>query len=389
MGHQVCVVSPMAAAASLLDSFLNNGMAIYEMGMVANPLEKIITDLMAKRIGFGQKSGGILTSGGTLGNLTALLAARAKVANTDVWHEGHGQKLALMVSEEAHYCVDRAARIMGLGSEGIIKIPTNERFQMRTELLEQYYQQATQNGYQVIAIIGSACSTSTGSYDDLTTIGAFAKQKEIWFHVDGAHGGAVIFSEKYKPKVKGIELADSVVIDWHKMLLTPALVTALIFKDNQDSYQTFQQKAQYLFSDQDAQEWFNAGKRTFECTKLMMCLRVYTILKTYGEDILGQNVDQLYDMGHTFGQMIEAHPAFELGVQPETNIVCFTLKATQNTVIEDIRHQLLQDGKFYIVQTVLNKQTYFRVSIMNPLTTTQDLADLLEEILRILQEKMI
>jgi L-2,4-diaminobutyrate decarboxylase len=87
--------------------------------------------------------------------------------------------------------------------------------------------------------------------------------------------------------------------------------------------------------------------------------------------------------------MIEAHPAFELGVQPETNIVCFTLKATQNTVIEDIRHQLLQDGKFYIVQTVLNKQTYFRVSIMNPLTTTQDLADLLEEILRILQEKMI
>jgi L-2,4-diaminobutyrate decarboxylase len=381
MGHQVGVIAPLAATTSMLNSLLNNGMAVYEMGLVSNPLEKIVTDLMAKRIGFDEKSGGILTSGGTLANLTALLSARAKYAPTDVWQEGSNKKLAVIVSEEAHYCIDRAARIMGMGSEGIIKIPTNEAFQMRTELLERYYQDAVDNGFHVIAIIGSSCSTSTGSYDNLEEIGKFAQEKNIWFHVDGAHGGAVVFSEKYKHKVAGIALADSVVIDWHKMLLTPALVTALIFKDNEDSYQTFHQKAQYLWSNQTSQDWFNSGKRTFECTKLMMSVKVYSILKTYGEELLAEHVDYLYDLGKQFAEMIEAHPGFELGVNPECNIVCFRLKDKQNAENQKVRQKLLEDGKFYIVQTSLREQTYLRVSLMNPLTNLGDLRDLLEEIL--------
>jgi L-2,4-diaminobutyrate decarboxylase len=382
MGHQVGVIAPIAATASMLTALLNNGMAVYEMGLVSNPLEKIITDLMAKRIGFDKKSGGILTSGGTLANLTALLAARAKYAPTEVWEEGNNEKLAVMVSEEAHYCIDRAARIMGMGSKGIIKIPTNEAFQMRTELLEKYYQDAINKGFQVIAIIGSSCSTSTGSYDNLDEIGKFAQEKNLWFHVDGAHGGAVVFSEKYKHKVNGIALADSVVIDWHKMLLTPALVTALIFKNNDDSYQTFQQKAQYLWANQTSQDWFNSGKRTFECTKLMMSVKVYSILKTYGEALLAEHVDYLYDLGKHFAEMIEAHPAFELGINPACNIVCFRLKDKQDIEIQEIRQKLLSDGKFYIVQTILREKTYLRVSLMNPLTTIEDLMELLEEICR-------
>jgi len=383
MGHQVGVIAPIAATASMLTALLNNGMAVYEMGLVSNPLEKIVTDLMAKRIGFDKKSGGILTSGGTLANLTALLAARAKYASNDVWEAGNYEKLAVMVSEEAHYCIDRAVRIMGMGSEGIIKIPTNEDFQMRTELLEKYYQEAVAKGYHVIAIIGSSCSTSTGSYDDLNEIGKFAHTKKIWFHVDGAHGGAVIFSEKYKYKVEGIELADSVVIDWHKMLLTPALVTALIFKNNDDSYQIFHQKAQYLWANQTSQDWFNSGKRTFECTKLMMSVKVYAILKTYGEKLLEEHVNYLYDLGIQFAEMIEAHPDFELGANPACNIVCFRLKNKQDAEIQEVRRELLENGKFYIVQTILRERTYLRVSLMNPLTTIDDLEELLVDILKI------
>ena len=382
MGHQVGVVAPIAATASMLSALLNNGMAVYEMGLVSNPLERIVTDLMAKRIGFSEKSGGILTSGGTLANLTALLAAQAKYAPTDVWQEGSKEKLAVIVSEEAHYCIDRAARIMGMGSEGIVKIPTNEAFQMRTELLEKYYQDAVGKGFHVIAVIGSSCSTSTGSYDNLEEIGKFAQEKKLWFHVDGAHGGAVVFSEKYKHKVKGIELANSVVIDWHKMLLTSALVTALIFRDNEDSYQTFHQKAQYLWSNQTSKDWFNSGKRTFECTKLMMSVKVYSILKTYGEKLLEEHVDYLYDLGKQFAEMIENHPSFELGVNPECNIVCFRLKNRQDVEIQEIRQKLLEEGKFYIVQTTLRERTFLRVSLMNPLTTVGDLQELLNEIIK-------
>ena len=389
MGHQVTPPLPITAIASMLSGLLNNGMAVYEMGLVSNPLERILSELLAKKIGFDNNASGILTSGGTLANLTALLAARAD--KTDVWEDGNAgrrpdEKLAVMVSEEAHYCIDRAARIMGMGSEGIIKIPTNEKRQIRTDLLEKYYNKATEKGFRVICIVGSACSTSTGSYDNLAEIGNFAQKHNLWFHADGAHGGAVIFSEKYKHKVIGIEQADSVVIDWHKMLMTPALATALIFKRDENSFQTFQQKAQYLWSNQESKDWFNSGKRTFECTKLMMSVKIYSILKAHGEQIFSENVEYLHDLAEKFAISVKARLNFELAIEPESNIVCFRLISSNLSLNEfnsAIRKQLLQEGKFYIVQTTLKENVYLRVSLMNPLTTETDLKALLDEIERI------
>ncbi len=387
MGHQVTPPLPITAVASMLSALLNNGMAVYEMGLVSNPLERILSELLAKKLGFDSNASGLLTSGGTLANLTAMLAARA--AKTNVWEAGSSQKLAVMVSAEAHYCIDRAARIMGMGSEGIIKVPTNECFQMRTDLLEKYYQAATEKGFTIIAIVGSACSTSTGSYDNLQEIATFSEKHKLWFHVDGAHGAAVIFSEKYKNIVAGIERADSVIIDWHKMLMTPALATALIFRRDEDAFKTFQQKAQYLWANQHSKDWFNSGKRTFECTKLMMSVKIYAILKAHGEAIFGENVDYLYDLGRRFAEMVKSRTNFELAIEPESNIVCFRTSpqgseiGLLNDLNSAIRNQLLTDGKFYIVQTTLHENVYLRVSLMNPLTTVDDLNALLDEIERI------
>lgn len=382
MGHQVPPPAPIAALSGMLTGLLNNGMAVYEMGLVSNPLERITSQILAKRIGFDENASGLLTSGGTLANLTALLAARAKF--TDVWEEGTTEKLAVLVSDEAHYCIDRAARIMGMGSDGIIKIPTNEHFQMKTELLEKYYSEATEKGFRVIALIGSACSTSTGSYDNLVEIGRFAQNKNLWFHVDGAHGGAVIFSEKYKYKVAGIEMADSVVIDWHKMLMTPALATAVVFKNDDDSYKTFQQKAQYLWANQHSKDWFNSGKRTFECTKLMMSVKIYSIIKAYGEEIFSENIDYLHDLANDFAKIVAENPNFELALQPESNIVCFRKLSPNNDNLNElnskIREKILRNGNFYIVQTTLRDNLYLRVSLMNPLTKIEDLKDLLNTI---------
>ena len=383
MGHQVTPPLPITAMAGMLTGMLNNGMAVYEMGLVSNPLERILSELLAKRIGFDQNSGGLLTSGGTLANLTALLAARA--AKTGVWEEGNAEKLAVMVSAEAHYCIDRAARIMGMGSDGIIKIPTNDKLQIRTDLLEKYYQDAAEKGFKIIAIVGSACSTSTGSYDNLEEIAVFAQKRSIWFHVDGAHGGAVIFSEKYKYLVAGIQQADSVIIDWHKMLMTPALATALVFKREADAFKTFQQKAQYLWANQESKDWFNSGKRTFECTKLMMSVKIYAILKAHGEQIFTENVEYLYDLGRKFAEIVKSRPNFELAIEPESNIVCFRLidKTASQEVNSLVRKQLLKEGKFYIVQTSLGENLYLRVSLMNPLTTENDLNALLDEVEKI------
>ncbi|MEP6948436.1 MAG: aminotransferase class I/II-fold pyridoxal phosphate-dependent enzyme [Ginsengibacter sp.] len=380
MGHQVSPPVPIGILFSMLSSFLNNGSAVYEMGMTSNVLEKIVTENLAQKLGYDKNASGLITSGGSLGNLTALLAARA--FSTDVWSAGCGsdEKLAVMVSEEAHYSIDRAVRIMGLGTEGIIKIPANEKFQMDTSLLEKYLEIATAEGKKVFCIVGSACSTSTGSYDNLESIAAFAKKHNIWFHVDGAHGAAVVYSPKFKHLIEGIEKADSVIIDFHKMMLCPALSTAIIFKRRADAYKTFLQQAKYLFADQDTEEWYHSGKRTIECTKHMNVLAIYSIMRMYGDDIFMQNVETLFGLAIEFAELIKSNERFELAYEPQSNIVCFRYPDGENpdNTNQQILKYLLEDGRFYIVSTVINGEFYLRVSIMNPLTTSEDLVDLID-----------
>jgi L-2,4-diaminobutyrate decarboxylase len=379
LGHQVSPPAPITALTTLLSSLLNNGTAVYEMGMASNAIERIIIEVICKKIGYDHTAGGYLTSGGTLANLTALLSARKAVSIADVWNTGSQNQLGIMVSEEAHYCVDRAARIMGLGEQGIIKVPVTNDFRMDTSLLESKFEEAKSNGIEIFSIIGSAPSTATGIFDDLEIIGQFAKKQKIWFHVDGAHGGAGIFSRKYRYTLKGIEKADSVVIDGHKMMMMPALTTALLFKDNIHAKTTFSQKADYLLSDSEHEDWYNSGKQTFECTKNMMSIHWFTLLKVYGEKVFEANVTQLYDMGSVFAELIGEEPNFELAVQPMSNIVCFRYCPAhmnikeQNVLNEKIRQSLLEDGEFYIVQTKLKGVHYMRITIMNPFTTVEHL----------------
>lgn len=384
LGHQVSTVAPIASIAGMMVDLLSNGMGVYEMGMAGNAIERVIIDFMNQAVGYPAEAGGFMTSGGTLANLTGLLAARKANAPTDVWQDGSQEKLAIMVSESAHYSVDRAARVMGLGSEGIIKVPMDERFKMRTDLLAASLAQAKADGFHVFAVVGCASSTATGSFDDLEAIADFCEANKLWFHLDGAHGGGVVFSDQYKHLAKGSHRADSILIDFHKMLLTPALATALLFKNNSDSYKTFAQQAEYLWDTPQEEEWYNSGKRTFECTKLMMGVKVYSILKAHGKEIFQQNIDRLFGLARNFAQQIESREEFELLLSPEANIVNFRYIGGPaddlDSLNEQIRQSLLESGKFYIVSTLIHGKRYLRSAIMNPLTTGDDFQALLDEI---------
>lgn len=386
IGHQVCPPVPSTSLAGLVSSVLNNGMAVYEMGMASSAIERIVTDVICKTLGYGSDSRGFLTSGGTLANLTALLSARKAKVPHDVWNKGHKGKLGIMVSEEAHYCVDRAARIMGLGEAGIIKIPVDAAYTMDVSLLEPYLEKAKDAGIRIFAVVGSAPTTATGIYDDLEAIASFCDKHSIWFHVDGAHGGAAIFSPKYRHTVKGIEMADSVVIDGHKMMMLPTITTALLFRDRNNSHATFSQKADYLLVQSEDEDWYNPAKRTFECTKTMMSIQWYTLLKQYGTKLFDEYLTSTYDLGAQFGEMIQNHPAMELAVSPMSNIVCFRYRDPAldekllNVLNAAIRKRLLEDGTYYIVQTKLNGIHYLRTTIMNPFTTLTHLTELLNAV---------
>ena len=392
MGHQTSTPLPIAALSELLSGFLDVGMGVYEQGNAGVVLEKLLIQILAEKMKMSvAKADGFLTSGGTLGNLTALLCARAVMIKDDVWENGYdGKKYAFLVSEEAHYSVDRALRVMGQGKTGLVKVPANDLYQIDVTQLERCYQEAEAEEIQVIGVIANACSTAVGAHDDINALADFCEAKKLWLHVDAAHGGGLLFSQKNRPLLNGIERADSVILDFHKMLLIPSLVTAVVFKNSNHSYQTFAQKADYLWSNSESREWYNLAKRTFELTKTTMSIRIYTVLKTYGEEIFTEYIDRQYALGKTFATLLHADGNFEMPIAvPESNIVCFRyLPANhQEQSAEEIdelnlklREQIMQDGTYFIVQTRVRGKVFLRVTLVNCFTSANELLGLLEKI---------
>ncbi len=388
MGHQTSNVAPVSALADLAGALLDPGMGVFEQGNAGVVLERVISKKLGMLIGWDGHCDGFLTSGGTLGNLTALLCARQVQLGGDIWERGYeGKKYAFMVSSEAHYSVAKAVKVMGMGDSGVITVPVDDQYRMRTDRLGEYFEKAKRDGIEVIGVVASSCATATGSYDSIDLIADFCEAKKLWLHVDGAHGACVLFSEKYKHLLKGIERADSMIMDYHKMLMVPALVTSVLFKDGNHSFQTFAQKASYLWDKEDSREWYNLGKRTFELTKSNMSIKVYALWKVYGEAIFGKNVELLYDLASNFSELLKMQPDIELALpRPESNIICFRLMKNgwPEEMIEkvnvEVREKLIQEGNFFIVQTRIQGRLFLRMAIMNPFTTEKDLMELLKRL---------
>ncbi len=388
LGHQTSNILPAAGLAAFAGGFLDPGMGIYEQGTSGVVFERLLIQKLAARMGMTAQADGFFTSGGTLGNLTALLCARQVMIDQDVWQKGYeGKKYGFLVSAEAHYSVARAVQVMGMGSEGVVPVPVNENYQLDAECLEECYQKASDGGIQIIGAVASACSTAVGAYDPIDRLADFCGEKKLWLHVDAAHGGCVVFSQKYRHLLRGIERADSVILDFHKMLMTPSLVTALVFGQGSHSYQTFAQKASYMWEEEEGQEWYNLAKRTFELTKTSMSIRIYAMLRTYGEKVFEENVDALYDLAKIFSEMISANEYFQLAVPfPESNILCFRYfrKGLKEEELDEInlriRESMVREGEFFIVQTRVDGRLFLRTSLMNPFTTEEELRNLLQKI---------
>ncbi|MCY1019319.1 pyridoxal phosphate-dependent decarboxylase family protein [Pyxidicoccus sp. MSG2] len=386
VGHQVTAPVPLAALCDAVSSLLNNGMAVYEMGPVSTAMERNVLRWMAARLGLPESTDGVLTSGGSLGNLTALLAARQAKAGYDAWNQGAhaGPPLTVLVAKTAHYCVSRATRIMGWGEGGVTPVAVDEHFRLRPESLDAAFKTATLAGRKVIAVVASAGSTATGAFDPLEPVADFCEQRGLWFHVDGAHGASAVLSPTHRHLVRGIDRADSVVWDAHKGLLMPALVTAVLFRDGARSFEAFAQEASYLFHGDGERPWSDVGMRTMECTKEMMALKVYACLAVLGTRLFSDAVTESYDQARRFAKRLAAAGDFEVAVQPDCNILCFRhtpahVPAEEWDALQArLRERLVTRGDFYLVQTKLPKGVYLRVTLINPLTTDADLDGLME-----------
>ncbi|WNG51083.1 aminotransferase class V-fold PLP-dependent enzyme [Archangium minus] len=390
VGHQVSAPLPLAALCDFASSLLNNGMAVYEMGPVSTAMEHNVLRWMAGVLGLPEGAGGVLTSGGSAGNLTALLAARQAKAGFDAWNGGPtaGPPLTVLVPETTHYCVARSTKVMGWGAEGITPVPVDAHYRLRPEALEESLAAARRAGRRPIAVVASAGSTATGAFDPLEAVADFCAKHDLWFHVDGAHGASAALSPRYRHQVKGIERADSVVWDAHKMMMMPALITAVLFRDGNRSFEAFAQEASYLFTGQDTRRWSDVALRTLECTKEMMALKLYVCLSALGTKLFADAVTESFDLARRFAERLQSSGDFELAVAPDCNIVCFRhtpkgLPASELDALQvRLRESLVTSGDFYLVQTTLGGRVWLRTTLINPLTTDEDLEALLEALRR-------
>ena len=385
VGHQIAAPLPMAALVELASALFNNGMAVYEMGQAQTVLERRVLEFLGAQLRFDSKADGVLTHGGSLGNLTALLAARQANSDHDVWTEGQREDQCVLVSEQAHYCVDRAVRVMGWGSGGVVGVATDADYRLDPLELERAWRAAGEAGRRPIAVVASACSTATGSFDPIASIADFCKERGLWLHVDGAHGASYAFSPKLRDRLEGIERADSVVWDLHKLLALPALSTAVLFREGQRSYSAFAQEASYLFEGENTQEeWFNLGRRTLECTKRGMGLVAYATLQAVGTEALVEHLERTHARTLELHRLLQEADDFEVAHRPQANILCFRYAPSGCEDLDAlqlrVRTAVLAGGSHYLVQTRLEESLWMRVTLMNPFTEREGLIRLMEAI---------
>lgn len=388
MGHQVPAPVPMSALFEAVSSLSNQGMTVYEMGPWSSAVERVMMQTLGEQLGLTPGFGGILTSGGSIANLTALLTAR-NIALQGAWANGisEGRDKAVIVAHgESHYSVERAAGILGMGTHNCLKAALDEHSKIDVAKLDEQLHSLRAQGKTVIAVVAAACSTRTGSYDPLRAIARVCKAHQVWLHVDAAHGAAAAFSDDYRHYLEGIEEADSVVWDAHKMLFMPALSTYLFYRKSANQYQALNQSASYLF-DANAMlsEQYNTGLGTLECTKRAAAFSLWATWAVHGKQLFADLVNITYGMARSFARHMLQHPHFQLLNEPEANVLVFryvpsALRGADAGVIGafqvGLRKRLIESGEFYIVPAVDRGHQALRMVIMNPLTSEAEFAGL-------------
>lgn len=394
IGHQVPASSPLAALFDFVGSATNQVMAVYEMGPWASAVERALVERLGTRCGLpsGQFAG-LVTHGGSLANLTALLTAR-NVSLPGAWESGvarPGRPPVLVVQADAHYGIARAAGVLGLGTRQIVKAPLDARRRMDPAALDQQLTNFRTLGQPVVAVVACACATPIGAFDPLPAIADVCEKHRVWLHVDAAHGGAAVFSERYRGLVAGLERADSFICDAHKMLFVPALCAFVFYRNPAHRFEAFRQEAPYLFdpSAPGGVAEYDSGLTTLECTKRAAAYGLWGLWSLFGPQLFTDLVESTFDLGRRFWQMLGETDDFVPLHEPECNIVCFryvpaALRGASKEEVgrfnRELRRKLIESGAYYIVQTTLEGAAALRVTIMNPLTTEDDLRGLLQTI---------
>jgi glutamate decarboxylase len=435
VGHMTSALPYFMLPLARLMTALNQNLVKVETSKAFTPMERQVLamlhhlvyrrddDFYPSWIHNSQHALGAFCSGGTIANVTALWVARNRLFAPDgafrgIAQEGLGRAfrhrgcdgIAVLVSERGHYSFGKAADLLGLGRDNLIKVQTDPRNRIDLKVLREECRRLQDRNVLPLAVVGIAGTTETGNVDPLEALADFAQELGCHFHVDAAWGGPTLFSDRHRHLLTGIERADSVTIDAHKQLYVPMGAGMVVFKDP-TALSAIEHHANYIlrYGSKDL------GSHTLEGSRPGMAMLVHA-----GFSIIGRKgYELLIDMGieraRTFAAMIRQHPDFELTSEPELNILTYrycplnvqqtlvAAPAQQRLVINALLDQVCQlmqkhqreAGKTFVSRTRLRiahygeELTVLRVVLANPLTTDGILAAILTEQCEIVQQPEI
>jgi len=382
---------PIGVWADALCSALNQNAGAWRNGPTSAMIEARVMSWLCELIGYGRESLGTLASGGSEANLIALKCARD---NTHAGLIDRGVRsapadLVIYASEQCHYSVEKSADILGLGRASLRKIPTDNRFHIRTNSLREEIERDKQAGRSPCCVVGVAGTTSTGVVDPLEELAAIARKNHCWFHVDAAYGGALAFSQKHKAKLRGIEQADSVTFDPHKWMFVPFACGAVLVRGGGNVLrEAFDITPEYLSEDRggadveyDFFRYGQMGTRRFNSLKLWMALKFMGV-RGYAEIIERQAELTKYLASH-----LDELKDFQRVGEVETAVCCFRfLPRTpsdlsgpdQDRLQQRLQQQIERGGEAWLTTTVLHGRRALRVNINSFLTERRHIDDLVE-----------
>ena len=395
-------INATADPVGILADFLASGMNPNCWGgdHAATHVEQAAVRWLAEMLGFPGTAEGILVSGGSMANFTALAVARRAKTPGNVREDGLAgpdrPRLTVYASDQVHHCVDKAVDLLGIGMRQLRRIPTDDAFCIRLDLLEQAIAADRRDGYLPAILVGNAGTVNTGAVDPLDALADIAEREGLWFHADGAYGALASIVPSLAPMFAGMERADSIAADPHKWLYVPYEAGATLVRERGHFAATFRKFPEYLAQDPESPfpgpAWF--AERGVELSRGFKALKVWMGLMVHGRRAYAAQIENDVQLARFLGAEVDRRPDFERLAEPVLSIANFRYRPRGEVLPEDaldalnrrIIHRLVGDGSFFLAPTILKGKTALRVSITNFRTREEDLIALLDEASRIGRE---
>ena len=368
----------MGFLGEALAAGLNPQLATLARSQLASKIELETVQWIGSRVGWPEPFNGTFTSGGNEANFSALaLALAAKFPNAI--EEGVatiGAPVVVYASAEAHHSLDKSTGLLGLGRKALTRIPVNERVQMDVASLERAIRDDIAAGRKPLCVVATAGTTSSGAIDDLAAIAEICRRHDLWMHVDGAYGASVIFSDRHRSVVRGIELADSVTIDPHKWLAVPFAAGIILTRRPEILERAFAVYAPYMPKAKGAVLPDNSRIST-QWTRRMNSLKLWLSLRVHGRKGYEDLIARQFELANGFAEWIRASDDYELAAPPVLPIVTFRLKSVAASELASAHARIVDEitgeGKRWISDSIVRGQSVLRMMVISYLTEERHL----------------